>query len=330
MALGWGIVGTGNHVTNWMAPALSRAADTKLAAICSRELTRAQAVAERFGFARAYDSYEQFLRDETVEVVYICTPNALHADQAIRAAKAGKHVLVEKPMALTRTEGEAMIEACEVAGVRLGVGFHLRHHPAQRDARELIQSGQLGKAFLFDACWVVASARRTGWWEDPQMVGAYVLMARGVHLMDLIYYLSGREPESVTMMSDGQRPDRPLEETAVATLRLGEDILATLAASRHAAGTQNSFSVYGTGGSLQCLGTIGPHPTGILRWVTAASTTETSYNAKDPYQEEIEAFNRAVRQGAVPSASGLDGLRVVRITEAALESARTGRAISIT
>lgn len=329
MALRWGVVGTGKHVTDRMAPALCRAADTQLAAICSRDLARAQSLAERFSFARAYDSYDSLLRDETVDVVYICTPNALHAEQTIQAARAGKHILVEKPMALNQADAKAMVEACEAAGVRLGVGFHLRHHPAHRDARDLIMQGRLGKAFLLEMRWIVASPPRTGWWEDPQMVGAYALMARGVHLMDLAYYLSGREVMSVTMMSDGQRPDRPLEETAIATLRLGEDIFATLAVSRQARGAQNGFTFYGTQASVQCLGTISTQPTGTLRVMTESSGTETGYQATDPYQEEIQAFNRSVQQGTLPDASGLDGLRVVRITEALVESARLGRTVTI-
>jgi 1,5-anhydro-D-fructose reductase (1,5-anhydro-D-mannitol-forming) len=328
MTLGWGVLGTGAHVTKWMLPALGRASDTRLAAVCSRDLGRAQALAGQFSVPRAYDTYEALLQDSTVDVVYVCTPNALHAEQVIQAARAGKHVLVEKPMALRVGDAEAMVEACGKADVRLGVGFHLRHHPAHRDARELIQGGRLGKAFLYAAHWVVASSRRTGWWEDAAMVGAYVLMARGVHLMDLVCFLSGREPASVSMASDGQRPERPLEEIAILTLRLGEDVFATLAVCREAA-AQNSLVAYGTRGSLRAIGTIGPHPTGSIHVEMEGSTLETNYHAKDPYQAEIEAFNRAIAAGVAPEASGLDGLRVVRITEAALESARTGTTVRI-
>lgn len=312
-----------------MAPALARAEDTQLAAVCSRELPRAEEVADRFGFSRAYDSYEALLQDNRVDVVYICTPNSLHAEQTIQAAEAGKHILVEKPMALRSSDAEAMVKACAAARVRLGVGFHLRHHPAHQEARRLIQEARLGKAYLFDLRWVMANPRRGGWWQDPDMIGAYILAARGVHLMDLTHFLSNLEPTSVTMMSDGQRPDRPLEETAVMTLRLGDDIFASLIASRYAVGTQNSLAVYGTSGTVRADGTIGPRPTGRLRLQARDSVTEIEYNAKDPYQAEVEAFNRSVLDGTTPSASGVDGLRVVRITEAAIQSAREGRTVEI-
>lgn len=329
MPISWGVLGTGAHVQRVMAPAFSRAADTTLAAVCSRELSRAEDVAHKFGFARAYDSFEEMLKDDAVEAIYICTPNALHAEQAIQAARAGKHVLVEKPMALTRAEAEAMVDACESAGVRLGVGFHLRHHPGQKDARRAIAEGRLGKAVVYDVRWIISGSRREGWWQDPTMIGAYIMMALGVHLIDLIRYLSGREPEAVTAMTDGQRAGRPLDETALATLRLGDDVFATLFATRHTAKAQNDFTVYGTEGLAEARGTVGVNPTGTLVIVAGESTVETSYHAKDPYQEEIEAFNRAVRDGTAPSASGLDGLQVVRITEAILESARTGRTVKL-
>lgn len=329
MPIGWGILGTGAHVRRVMAPAFSHAADITLAAVCSRELSRAEDVAHEFGFARAYDSYEDMLLDDAVEAVYICTPNALHAEQTIKAARAGKHVLVEKPMALGRGEAEAMVDACESADVRLGVGFHLRHHPANKDARRAIAEGRLGKTFAFDARWVMTGWRREGWWQDPAMIGAYVMMAVGVHLIDLVRYLSDQEPEEVTAMTDGGREGRPLEETALASLRLGDDVFATLFATRLAARPQNDLVVYGTEGLVEGRGTVGVSPTGTMTIVTAESSTQTSYNAKDPYQEEIEAFGRALLTGAEPSASGLDGLEVVRITEAILESARTGRTVKL-
>jgi 1,5-anhydro-D-fructose reductase (1,5-anhydro-D-mannitol-forming) len=327
--LGWAVVGTGSHVMDRMAPALSRAEGTTMAAVCSRDLARAEQVAAQFGFARAYDSYQQLLRDDLVDAVYICTPNALHAEQTIAAARAGKHVLVEKPMALSVADAEAMVEACDSAGVRLGVGFHLRHHPAHSEIRSLIADGRLGGILLYDAKWIVASPLRDGWWQDPSMVGAYIFMARGVHLVDFVSFLSGREPVAATMMTDAQGAGRPLEETAVATVQMDDNSIASLIAARGAAGAENSFAVYGTAGNVQAIGTLGPVARGSVTVTTQGPRTETLYDGPDPFQSEIEAFNRSVSEGTSPDASGLDGLRVVRVTEALLEAARTGRTVRL-
>jgi 3-oxoadipate CoA-transferase, beta subunit len=327
--LGWAVVGTGAHVVGRMAPALSRARGTRLAAVYSREVHRAEQIARQFGFARSYDSYPQMLKDDSVDVVYICTPNALHAEQAIEAARAGKHVLVEKPMALTTADAEAVVEACDAAGVRLGVGFHLRHHPAHREARAWIAGGNVGHIFLLDARWVVAGPQREGWWQDPRMVGAYAFMAVGVHLVDLVCYLSGQEPVEVAMHTDAQGADKPLELTAVATIRLAGGSLASLAAVRGAAGLYTGFNVYGTAGNIQSAGTIGALARGSVQFVTPDSRREEQYDGPDPFQSEIEAFNRSVAEGIDPEASGPDGLKVVRVTEALLESARTGRTVGL-
>jgi predicted dehydrogenase len=327
MTIGWAVVGTGLQVRDRIAPALSLVGGARLAAVCSRDLQRAQELAGRFPPAKAYDSYEAMLEDESVDAVFLGTPNSLHAEQTVRAALAGKHVLVEKPMALTAAEAESMIETCAARGVRLGVGFQLRHHPAHRAARQAIAQERLGKVFMVDARWPVAGGKREGWWMDPAMTGAYVMMARGVHLLDLVCYFLDGEPLSVSMMSDGQRPDRPLEETAVATLRFGDDVFATLMVTRFGASAPNGFSVYGTRGFLHGAETFGP--SGTLRSVVSGATDETTFEPRNPYLGQIEDFNLAVQTGREPEVSGIDGLRVVRITEALLESARTGRTVRV-
>ncbi|MCK7513816.1 MAG: Gfo/Idh/MocA family oxidoreductase [Desulfobacterales bacterium] len=167
MSLGWAVLGTGAHVTKccprWGGHR------TPGSAVCSRDLGRAQALAGQFG-AASLMQYEALLRDGTVDVVYICTPNSLHAEQAIkRLGRASTSWW--KPMARV-ADAEAMVRPMKrKAGVHLGVGFHLRHHPAQRDARELIQGGRLGGSSV--RCPLgCREFRRTGWWEDAAMVGA--------------------------------------------------------------------------------------------------------------------------------------------------------------
>ncbi len=329
MSLGWAIVGTGQHARTRMAPGLAKADGTRLAAVCSRDLNKAREMGQQFGFARAYESYEELLRDASVDVVYLATPNALHAEQTIQAAHAGKHVLCEKPMALSVEDAERMVEACERAGVRLGVGFHIRHHPATRETRRLMAEGELGRVFLFDARFVNANPMRGDWWQDPGMIGAYIMGARGCHALDLLCHLAGRAPRAVTAMTDGQRGDKPLEDTAVATLRFDDDVFATMVATRFGAGAENGFTVYGTAGLVQGMGTFGPLPTGTLRAILVGSTTQVSYQAKDLFQAEAEAFNRAVVERTTPNASGLDGLLSVRVTQAVLESARTGKSVAL-
>ena len=129
MALGWGIVSTGNHPDLKIAPAIAAADDNNLVAVYSRDMGRADDFAGKHGADTTYDDLDALLNDPRVDAVFICSPNALHSAQTQRAAAAGKHVLSEKPMATTLADAVAMVRACRGAGVKLGVGLHLRQHP---------------------------------------------------------------------------------------------------------------------------------------------------------------------------------------------------------
>ena len=219
MAIGWGIVSTGNHTDLKVVPAMSSADDTRVAAVYSRDIGRAEAFANKHDIPRAYDSLDGLLADPQVDAVFISSPNYHHATQTIAAARAGKHVLVEKPMAVSADEAVDMIRTCQDASVKLGVGFHLRHHPGHRRARELIQQGTLGVISLVQGQWcmgvrgTVDPPPRTGlneWWGVPDMIGgASTLMGSGVHVIDLLHYLTGQTIVEVAALTDGRRTSVP-------------------------------------------------------------------------------------------------------------------------
>jgi 1,5-anhydro-D-fructose reductase (1,5-anhydro-D-mannitol-forming) len=153
MAIGWALVSPGKHANSLVAPAISRAEDTQLVAVCSRDQARAEAFAAKHGAQVAYTSLEALVADTRVDVVFIAAPNFLHAPYTTIAAQAGKHVLVEKPMAVRVDEAVEMVRTCRAHGVKLGVGFHLRHHPGHQEARRLIGEGVLGTITLVQAQW---------------------------------------------------------------------------------------------------------------------------------------------------------------------------------
>src|SRR5438128_10042124 len=148
MTLGWAIITTGLHADLKIAPALNATPDAELVAVYSRDQGRAEAFAQKHGAKVAYSDLEALLCDSRVEAVFIASPNALHATQTLAAARAGKHVLVEKPMATTLDDAVAMVRACRDAGVKLGVGYHLLQHPGQREVQQLIDQGGIGHVAL--------------------------------------------------------------------------------------------------------------------------------------------------------------------------------------
>ena len=142
--IGWAIISTGQHPDNKIAPAIAAAQGSDLVAVFSRDQSRADDFAQRHGAQAAYSDLDDLLGDSRVDAVFIASPNALHAVQSIEAAKAGKHVLSEKPMATTIDDSVAMVQACQRARVKLGVGFNLRQHPGHIKAKELIALDVLG------------------------------------------------------------------------------------------------------------------------------------------------------------------------------------------
>ncbi len=328
--VGWAIISTGRHPDARMAPAINKARNSRLVAVVSRDLERAKAFAARHGARRAYDSLESALADPEVQAVYIASPNYLHAEQTIAAVRAGKHVLCEKPMALTVEDGRRMVEAARAAGVKLGVAFHCRHHPAHRRAREVVASGGLGEVVYATACWsALALGPRPDWWSRPEQVGGGAIMGTGVHVLDLLRFVLGREVVEVFAYQDSP----PIEVTDSILLKFDDSSTAHVVCSRKVAYPNNDLNIYGMGGRVRSMGTIGTDLQGALEVVTAAGAATETFEAEDParalYVGLVEDFARAVLEGGEPAATGEDGLKNIEITLAVFESNRTGRAVPV-
>jgi 1,5-anhydro-D-fructose reductase (1,5-anhydro-D-mannitol-forming) len=341
MPFGWGIVSTGKHPDIKIAPAMAVAGGGDLVGVYSRDQRRAEAFAQTHGARAAYSRLGDLLKDSRVDGVFVCSPNALHAEHVVQAAEAGKHVLCEKPMATTVADAVRMLQACRRAGVTLGVAFNLRQHPAYIRARELVAAGTLGRIVLAQAQWAFGVRGRDGspprtpltqWWDTPELIGgASTMMGTGVHSVDLLRFVLGAEVDEITAVTDGQTAARPLEQLACLTLRFGNGTLGQVVASRLLPDSRNDFRVYGITGLI-----AGHHSMWEARTGRFEITTDTVNETADypeallpNYVAEIEDFQRAVATGGQPAATGLDGLRVVEITLAMIESARTRRSVKI-
>ena len=340
MPIGWAVVSTGRHPDSKMAPAINAARNAQIAAVVSRELNRAQEFAARHHARTAYDDFDAMLKDPAVEVVYLASPNYLHCDQTVMAARAGKHVLCEKPMALTVEDCQLMVDTCREQGVLLGVGFHLRHHPGHQQLREVVQRGALGTIALAQAQWAygVRGMERPGprppqsqWWEDPALVGAGSWMGSGVHCVDLLRYVLGQEVVEVSAITDASEAE-PLEHVASVLLRFAGGTLATAIAGRRVPDSHNNVVVYGSQGRGAVYDSLVVDLQGRLEVSAASMSAMERYEPPDPlalFVRQVEAFNQSMATGAAPVASGIDGLKVAEITVAMVESARTGQRIRI-
>ena len=326
--LRWGILSTAGIATEKAIPGMLRAARCEVVAIGSRDPARAAAVAERYGIARVHGSYEALVADPDVDAVYVPLPNHLHAEWTIAAARAGKHVLCEKPLALTPADAERMIEVCRAEGVALMEAFMYRLHPSWVAVRELVASGRIGRL-----------AAVTSWFsyfnDDPANIrnvrafGGGALFDIGCYSVNLSRMLFGSEPERVeaAVVRD------PASGVDVLTSGLLQfpDGVATFTCSTRAEPDQQ-VHVYGTAGriSVGIPFNIPPdRPTHV--YVTAggdppvAPATETlTFETADPYAVEAEQFAAAVLDGGpvpTPPEDALANLRVIERLFAAAERA---------
>lgn len=339
MSLAWAIVGIGSHADLKIAPAMQRAEDARLVAVYSRDQPRADAFAEKHGADVGYSDLDALLTDSRVDAVFVASPNHLHAPQVIRAAAAGKHVLAEKPMATTVLDANAMVDACRDHGVTLGLGFELRFHPAHLWARQLLDDGAIGRIRLAHGQWGRGNRGepehlpRTGlreWWETPELIGdASVLVGLGVHVFDLARFLLRDEVVEVSAMTDGQTGQQPLEHIATIALRMHSGVIMQVMCGRMLPDTQNDLAIYGSDGRFATKETIWEARLGRAEVVSGELNEAKSYQFDylANFVDELEDFRDALENGRAPRATGEDGLRAASITAAAIESAKTGRAV---
>ena len=325
----WGIIGLGRIADTEIAPAITASPRGELRGVVSRNQGRAEAFAGRHGAARALTSFGELLADPGVDAVYVATPNALHAEEVVAAAAAGKHVMCDKPLALSVADARRAVAACEEAAVRLGITFQTRFHDHFGRFREVIQDGSLGEIRVVQ---VEMSPGRTllkGWRTDPALAGLGAINNLGVHAFDLIGWLLGAEPVEVTALA-GHEGGLDPETLALVLLRYGTGALAYVNVNQSVAFPQADITIYGTKGRVVGRSCTRMNMEGTLDIVTEQGETTIETASYHAYRGAVMAFEDAVGAGREPSPSGLDGLGSVMLTSAIAESLRDGRAAAVT
>lgn len=315
--LRWGILSTAAIGRRKVIPAIQRGERSEVVAIASRNAALGQQVADELGIPSAHGTYEALLADPEVEAVYIPLPNHLHGPWTIAAARAGKHVLCEKPLALTAREAEEMIEACDREGVRLMEAFMYRLHPSWVAVRDLVASGRIGRLQAVQSWFSYYN-------DDPANIrnipesGGGALYDIGCYCVNLSRMLFGAEPTRVdgTVVRDATGTD----VLTAGTLAFG-DGLASFACSTRAEDDQR-VEIYGTEGriSIGIPFNIPPDRPTTVRLVSggdppvAPNVELLSFDAADPYTIEADAFASAILDGhavPVPPDDAVANLRVI-------------------
>lgn len=222
----WGILGTG-RIARAFARGLTFSATGKLMAVGSRQQSTAESFGEEFSLERRYGTYEALLSDPEVEAIYISLPNDLHAEWAKKCAAAGKHILCEKPLAVSREEAESMITAARDADVFLMEAFKDRCHPQMALIKKLVDDGAIGQVRLIDVTFQFTMGAH---YDDIRYVdpkGGGAIMDVGCYAAEFVRLITGTEPEFVTGVAK-LHPTLGVDEWALANLRFPNDILASL------------------------------------------------------------------------------------------------------
>jgi len=343
--IGWGVIGACGIALRRMIPeGIIPARQAVLRAVMDIDEERVRQVGERFA-VRRFTEVEPLLAYPEVQAVYIATPTIHHAPQALAAIEAGKHVLIEKPLAMTADEGAAIAEAARSKGVVAGVGFMMRHHGAHRRIKELIDDGTLGTPVMGRAqlsCWYPPI--EGAWRQDPALGGGGAFIDMGNHCFDLLEMFFGRTTEVHAFTANRVHP-YPSEDTALATFRFQSGALGIVDTLFNVPddASKNVLEIYGTRGAIRCKGTIGQGPGGSARLIALeqkgyaaqqdrgpARATRLRCGQVNTYLAEIRDFSDAIALGHPPTCSIEDGVWNMKVVEAAYRSARTGCAVKLT
>lgn len=326
----WGMIGAGTIGREWMADAIAAQPDGELRGIASSDPERARAFARQKNIPVAYESVAALMADPEIDAVYISTTNELHKPQALAAAAAGKHVLCEKPLALTLADAQEMVAACAAAGVVLGTNHHLRNSATHRAMRDLVASGEVGEiqaARVFHA--VHLPPHLQSWRINRPDAGGGVVFDITVHDADCVRFILDDEIAEVTAMTAAQGMGEGVEDAVMGVMRTEQGRLVQFHDSFTSRHSYTGFEVHGTEGSIYGRNVMTQQPVGSVVLRRNGQEDEIVVTPENLYERSVRRFNAAVSGEGEPSATARDGLCSLAVALAVLESARTGRVVMV-
>lgn len=319
------ICGAGHWGTRLIESVQGRSWKIRFVTAVTRDPAGKRALADRFGLALTSD-YAAVLADASVDAVVLATPHSQHAAEIAAAAKAGKHVFVEKPFTLTRADAEAALAACEAAGITLAVGFNRRYAPAYVDMVQRIAAGAIGKVRHIEGQFSGPPSYQTepGNWRANQTESpGGAITARGVHVVDSMVHIAG-PVETVFAFSEKQQHAIDVDDTTACLFRFAGGVTGTLG-TLHATSYFYRIHVFGSQGALEMRG-----ETELLVSDLKGNVERVTFAVADKERAVLEAFADAVAAGVKFVIAPEEIVNTVAATEAVVASARSGKAVAIT
>ncbi|PLT27742.1 Gfo/Idh/MocA family protein [Peribacillus deserti] len=334
-----GVIGCGSIARHRHLPEYAAHKNAEIAAVCDIVEERADEMAVKYG-ARAYTNYEELLADPSLDAISVCTPNYLHAPVSIAALNAGKHVLCEKPMATSKEEADAMIEAAKQSGKKLMIGHNQRFVPSHVKARQLIESGAAGRIYSFRTAfghpgpegWSIDGRESWFFKKEEAFIGA--MGDLGVHKADLIRYLLGEEiVEAAAFVESSSKPNSTVDDNAVCILKSESGIIGTLAASWSYGKEDNSTIIYGEKAVFRL--EDNPEYSLVVQYTNGETVKyelgriQSNEEGGQSSSQVIKHFVDSIANNHPVPVDGVEGKRSLGIILAALESTETKQIVSL-
>lgn len=328
--MNWGLIGASTIASQHMIGAIRAQAGNEVTAVLSSDDVRGKDYADRHGIAQAFTDLDAILSAPAIDAVYISTTNEKHHPQAMAAIAAGKHVMCEKPLAMSVSDAREMVSAADEAGLVFATNHHLRNAGAHLKIRELTDQGRVGEIQAVRVGHAVhLPPHLQGWRIDNPAAGGGVIPDIVVHDADTVRFHLREDPKSVVAIERSESLGQGVEDSVMSVWEMPSGVLVETHESftiRHA-GT--SFEVHGTEGSIIATGVMTQQPVGRIILRRDGEDEGIPFSDHNLYVRSMGLFMDAVAGNGAPSATGTDGVKSLAVAMAVKEAATTGRRVAV-
>lgn len=324
----WGVIGAGGIADRRTIPGMQLCNHAELVAVMDINMELAEKVRVKWNCKKAYDNETELLNDPEIDAVYIASPVVCHVRQAMAAADAGKHILIEKPLALTSDEGEKVVQYCEKKGVKIAVGFMMRFGTHVQEMKKAITENKIGRVvsgFAQFTCWYPDMPGN--WRQSKKSAGGGCLMDMGVHCIDLIQYITGNKVKEVMALHDTLSFQYEVEDTSTVLMRMENGCQCVVQSNFNIPDKAAKWRLefFGEEGHLLGDNIIGQVDGGTLdaMYLRQQHANEAT-TFGNMYTKEIDSFSNSILNGTPLEVPATEAVYVQKVMEAAYLSAESG------
>jgi 1,5-anhydro-D-fructose reductase (1,5-anhydro-D-mannitol-forming) len=326
----WGLVGASTIAAQHMIAAIRAQGPGQVKWLVSGAEKRGSSYAAEHDIAQSTTEIDRMLADPEVDAVYISSTNEKHHDQALRAINAGKHVLCEKPLAMSLGQAVEMVQAAADRGVVLATNHHLRNAGAHLAIRDLITSGEIGDVQSMRVFHAVSLPQNLqGWRINNMSAGGGVILDIIVHDADTVRFHLGEDPAEVVAIAGSSGMGQGVEDSVMTAWTMPSGVMVQVHASFTHRFAETGLEIYGSKGAIRGGGVMTQKPVGPLELVTAEGRRPVPFSPHSLYERAVALFVAATIENTPPAADGVDGVKSLAVALAVREAAVQGQQIIV-